>query len=314
MGNPFYAKQEWPNWQPLSLDSVPWCLIAAQFHTQTVRAQKVVEYSIVDRRTSQKNQASGTPSDGTKNQASASPSGSTNNKQDFPRGAAWSWTSKEAATRALQESLLEAQLRLELELAPSRMLVPEISITHAPEWKPLALPASYSVAQDPKAKEDSDSVTQDPKAKEDSDSVTQDPKAKEDSDSVTQNPKPKVDGGTSFPSAFTFLILAHPHQVPIFCSQSASGLVCLRAFSVLHPGPYPHLYPVDAGILTLIRPLIHISGLLPLTGPPLFPLQVEGPVAKHMNEAFETSKQRCPSGVLWSLVDTQPQHPIATGL
>lgn len=263
MENPFYLKQEWPNWQPLSLDSVPWCLIAAQFHTQSVRAQKVVEYSIVDRRTSQKNQASGTPS------------GSTKNKQDFPRGAAWSWTSKEAATRALQESLLEAQLRLELELAPSRMLVPEISITHAPEWKPLALPASYSVNRDL---------------------------------------KPKEDGGTSSPSAFTFVILAHPHQVPIFSAQSASGLVCLRAFSLLHPGPYPHLYPLDAGILTLIRPLIHISGLLPLTGPPLFPLQLDGPVAKLMNEAFETSKQRCPSGVLWSLVDTQPQHPIATGL
>ena len=288
MGNPFYAKQEWPNWQPLSLDSVPWCLIAAQFYTQAVRAQKVVEYSIIDRRTSQKNQASGTPSDSTKNQASAGPSGSTKNKQDFPRGAAWSWTSKEAATRALQESLLEAQLRLELELAPSRMLVPEISITHAPEWKPLALPASYAVAPNQKTEEDSDSVT--------------------------QEQKPKEVVGTSSPSAFTFLILAHPHQVPIFCAQSASGLVCLRAFSVLHPGPYPHLYPVDAGILTLIRPLIHISGLLPLTGPPLFPLQLEGPVAKHVNEAFEASKQRCPSGVLWSLVDTQPQHPIATGL
>lgn len=259
MGNPFYAKQEWPNWQPLSLGAVPWCLIAAQFHTQTVRAQKVVEYSIVDRTKPQQTQDSDT----------------TKNQQDFPRGAAWSWTSKEAATRALQESLLEAQLRLERELAPSRMLVPEISITHAPEWKPLALPASYS---------------------------------------VTRDQKPKEDGGTSSPSAFTFLILAHPHQVPIFCAQSASGLVCLRAFSIPHPGPYPHLYPLDAGILTLIRPLIHISGLLPLTGPPLFPLQVEGPVAKHMNEAFETSKQRCPSGVLWSLVDTQPQHPIVTGL
>ena len=113
---------------------------------------------------------------------------------------------------------------------------------------------------------------------------------------------------------FSFLIFLETHQVPAFCAQTGSGLVCLRAHTIQNQSFKPWLKPLDAGILTLVQPIIHIQGLLPLSGAPTFPVQDPGPVAKVVNEAFETSKQRERSGVLWTLVDWGFQHPVFSGL
>jgi len=272
MSNPFYDHQEWPNWEPLSLGSVKWCLIAAQFSVQTVREQNVVEYSLRKPNKTNEPLIPDPPPNQNPNYQQV-PLNSRNGR----RAQEYAYTKKETAILEMQEAFIEAQLRMERELLPSHLLIPEIKVTHVPEWRPLPWPKAFQAQ--PEGKQVS--------------------------------AEPNKTSTISRPASF--LIFAQPHQVPMFCSQSGSGLVCMRAFTIHQHSTKPWLEPLDAGILTLIQPLIHIHGLLPLTGPPRFPLQEPGPVAKSMNGIFEASKQRDPRGVLWTLVDWTFQHPVETG-
>jgi hypothetical protein len=179
----------------------------------------------------------------------------------------------------MQELLISTQLELERELAPSRLLEPEIQTTWAPEWRPLSLP-----------------------------------KAADPSPAKGSQPQPQPPSPSKPPEPFPFLIFAHPHQVPTFLEASGSGLVFLRSHFIKETSNTVWVTPLEAGLVSLVRPHIHCKGILPLTKPPSFPLQGQGPIVSAMNEAYEMSKQRHSSGVLWSLVDHHYQHPIETGL
>lgn len=275
--NPFYETQVWPDWEPLHLGSVPWALVAVQFFVQAVRPQKVVEYSV---RTPASPLATpkADPAPTTLREADPRLRPPPHNRSGGGKAPDYAYLRREAVVRDTQEALLEGVIRMEQELSPHRDLVPEIHTTYAPEWRPLALPKAYL------------------------------------SPKVGNSEKPE-DSRDSFPlTPFTFLIFLQSHQIPGFCSQSGSGLVCLRACTILHRSTKPWLKPLDAGILTLVQPIIQIQGLLPLDGAPIFPLQDPGPVPKLMNAAYETSRQRERSGVLWSLVEWGFQHPVFNGV
>jgi len=283
ISNPFYQPQAWPNWEPLHLGSVPWALVAVDFFIQSVRPQKVVEYSVRPK----------TPPLTSQNSASVptTPTAADPRLQAMPYNRSgggktpdYAYLRREAVVKDTQEALLAGVIRMERELSPLRDLVPEIRTTYAPEWRPLTLPKAY----------------------------LPEPQMPGERRGVPGQPEQSFDPSLITP--FTFLIFLQSHQIPNFCAQSGSGLVCLRACTIQPQSAMPWLKPLDAGILTLIQPIIHIQGLLPLTGPPIFPLQDPGPVSKRMNEAYETSRQRDRNGVLWSPVDWGFQHPVLSGL
>jgi hypothetical protein len=245
-------------------------LVAAQFHVQTVRAQKVVEYSLA-------------PLEGTGKAGSQAKEGASfQDKKDYlpeemNRGK-HHLNSRDQVIYDTREALLRGVLALEKELSPSHRLIPEIVVTHAPEWGPLGLPVPIA------------------------------------SKNYSGPHYSRTGGPTPMNEPFTFLLFVDPVQVPIFCAQSDSGLVSLRAFTIQgHTGNF-WLDPLDSGIHTLIQPIIRILGILPMDSLPTFPLQYPGPVAKRMNEAWEMSKLRDSRGVLWSLVDHQLRHPVSAGV
>lgn len=283
ISNPFYLPQAWPNWEPLHLGSVPWALVAVDFFVQTVRPQKVVEYSV--------RSEAPPPTSQTSAPAPATPTAADPRLQSMPFNRSgggktpdYAYLRREAVVRDTQEALMEGVIRMERELSPFRDLAPEIRTTYAPEWRPLTLPKAYI------------------------------PESQKPEQKKGRPQHPNHSEGSSPITPFTFLIFLQTHQIPSFCSQSGSGLVCLRACTIQSQSAKPWLKPLDAGILTLVQPIIHIQGLLPLSGPPIFPLQDPGPVSKRMNEVFEISRQRDRNGVLWSLVDWEFQHPVLSGL
>ena len=182
--------------------------------------------------------------------------------------------------RDMQALLVSSQADLERLLAPSRLLEPEIRETWAPEWRPVTLPKAYAPPPTKGSKSPAEPSSQ----------------------------------PTAPLEPFPFLIFCQPHQVPDFMSASGAGLVLLRSFTIEQRTHQFFLRPLEEGLVSLIRPHIHLKGTLPLMEVPSFPLQGPGPIVKAMNEAWETSRQRSSTGVLWSLVDHHYQHPILSGL
>lgn len=124
--NPFLTSQPWPQWNPLSLDSVPLCLLSLQFYVQTVRPQNLVEYFIKEG-----------PTSGTSQDAAASLlSGIFKEGLGTPEKPKYV-SSREKFVREFLETLVEAQFLTDRAMNPSRALVPKVRSVFSPEWQPM---------------------------------------------------------------------------------------------------------------------------------------------------------------------------------